>query len=67
MNECSHKWLPLINMEHDGNAPCGSIGSQIGYHCTLCGEDKILWPDMAARTKGMTEEKLMRMNKEMVG
>ena len=65
MSECKHKWLPLIEMNENG-APCGSLGSQIGYRCNICGTSEILWPKMAARTEGLTEEKLMKLNQRRV-
>lgn len=62
-----HKWLPLIHFdEENGQAPCGSLGSQIGYICLECNTQDIRWPDMAARTPGMTEKKLMQLNREIV-
>ena len=64
MPECQHQWIPLIRMNDDGRAPCGSLGSQTGYRCRFCGAEDIRWPRMAAQS-GVTEETLMRLNAAM--
>lgn len=56
-----HDWLPLISVDNNGIPPYGSLGSQIGYSCTKCGKQQILWPNMAA-VEGVSESELVRMN-----
>ena len=54
---CNHIWRPLVDL----SIGCGSLGSQIGYHCEKCKTDDIRWE------KGHyyygSEEEIVNLNK----